>query len=71
MFTDTNGTIEKKGNKEIHSESPTMRSTKPADYLDQNTSTSNNASIDTSFLINGVNDHASIQHPSSEQHTEL
>lgn len=61
-------TIEKKGNKEIQNDITMVPSTNSADNLDQNP---NNASIDTSFLINGVNDHATIQHPSSEQHTEL
>lgn len=73
ICTAENETIEKKGNKEIYIDSITERSTTQVNHLDQNpnTNTSNNASIDTSFLINGVNDHAAIQHPSSEQHTEL
>lgn len=50
-----------------------VQPTQPDDHSDQNSNinTSNNASIDASFLINGVNNHASIQHPSSDQHTEL
>lgn len=68
-----NGTVDKKGNKESDNGSATEQSTEPSDQLDQNPSTnvSNNASIDTSFLINTVNEHATIEHPSAEQHTEL
>lgn len=71
IYTGVNGTIDKKGNKESpNGSTPMMEPTKPDDQ-NQHADSSNNASIDATFLINGVNNHASIQHPSSEQHTEL
>lgn len=74
LYLAENGTIDKKGNKENYNDIATEQSAPlDGDHLDQNpnANASNNASIDTSFLINGVNDHAAIQHPSADQHTEL
>ncbi|XP_031622692.1 glycosyltransferase 25 family member [Contarinia nasturtii] len=68
-------TMEKKGNKEVSNGSPSDQLQKSMDNtVDQNLNVNaiNNASIDTSFFINNVNDHATIQHKSSsDQHTEL
>lgn len=65
--------MEKKGNRENHDESTEDQSTKSTGDKDKfsNENAVNNVSIDTSFIINGVNDHATIQHPSTDQHTEL
>lgn len=66
--------MEKKGNKENYNESTIDQSSQSSEELDEdaNVNTSNNASIDTSFIINNANDHATIQHQSStDQHTEL
>lgn len=61
--------VQKKGNKEI-SNGSAMASNGDADK--KVNAAANNASIDTLFLINNVNDHATIQHQSSsDQHSEL
>ncbi|XP_055314673.1 glycosyltransferase 25 family member [Sitodiplosis mosellana] len=62
--------VEKKGNKENNNGSAMMKSSGDGDNH-ANAATANNTSIDTSFLINKVNDHATIQHQSSDQHSEL
>lgn len=66
-------TMEKKGNKENYNDSAADEITESAGDFDKNVNANaaNNASI-TSFIINRVNDHATIQRQSSEQqHTEL
>lgn len=63
-----------KGNKENNNDSTIDETEKPSTDLDQdaNVNPSSNASMDTSFIIHKVNDHAAIQHqPSSDQHSEL
>lgn len=62
--------MDKKGNKENYDDSPTNQSTKSADKS-TNSNIANNASIDTSFILNNVNDRVAVQHQSSDQHTEL
>lgn len=66
-------TGEKKGNKENNDESIADQSTEYTGENEKHTNENsvNNVSIDTTFIINNVNDHVKIQHPSSEQHTEL
>lgn len=63
-----------KGNKENNNDSTIDETEKPSADLDQNANVnpSSNASMDTSFIIHNVNDHAAIQHQSSsDQHSEL
>lgn len=63
--------MEKKGNKENNNGSTTDQLTKSTGDTNENVNDANNTSIDTSFILNKVNDHATIQCPSSDQHTEL
>lgn len=67
--------MEKKGNRENYNDSTTEESaavTANGDLGENgNSNAANNASIDTTFIISHVNDHAAIQHQSSDQHSEL
>lgn len=67
--------MQKKGNKENNDndESTVDQSTESTDDKEKhsNENAANNVSMVTTFIMNGVNDHVTIQHPSTDQHTEL
>lgn len=49
----------------------TADESKSTDECDKNVIAANNSSADASFIRKKVNDHAAIQHQSSDQHAEL
>lgn len=63
--------VEKKGNKENNNGNAMEKKSSSDGDKNVNAGVVNDTTIDTSFLINKVNDHAAIQHQSSDQHTEL
>lgn len=63
--------VEKKGNKENNNGNAMDNKSTGDSDTNVNAGAANDTTIDTSFLINNVNDHATIQHQSSDQHSEL